>query len=197
MTEWCFADNLSDIDIHCWRLLHEGVHSYKNPFHFGVLTSMEDQFPAARTVIIRGVDIDNRVIQFNTDIRSPKFAQLSVNPNISWLFYDEGLRIQMRCRGIATLHTNDKIAEKGWTDARLNCKITYMSPHAPGTLLEEPYLLDLNRAEITEEELLSARSHFSIVQTKIISLDWAFLHHRGNRRAYFDYLQKKHSWMQT
>jgi len=195
--EWCFNENLSDLDHHCWRLLHEGVFSYRNPFHFGVFTSISDNFPDSRTVIVRGVDIQNKIIHFNTDIRSPKFAQLSQNPNISWLFYDEGLRIQMRCRGLASLHTHDEIADKGWIDARLNCKITYLSPHAPGTILDEPFLLDLNRKEISDEELLNARKNFSIIQTKIYSLDWVFLHYKGNRRAHFDYLQNKYSWIQT
>lgn len=197
LTEWCFDSDLSNINQHCWKLLHKGVFSYKNPFHFAVLTTIEEEFPSARTVIVRGVDIDRKIIRFNTDIRSPKFSQITRNPNISWLFYDESLRIQMRCKAVATLHVNDILAEQGWEEARMNCKITYMSPQAPGTYLEEPYLLDLNQTDVPPKELQSAKSNFAIVQTKVVSLDWAFLHHKGNRRAFFDYEKNIQTWMQT
>ncbi len=197
MTEWCFDSDLSNINFNCWRLLQEGVLSYKSPFHFAVFSSIEDQFPSSRTVIVRGVDTQDKIIRFNTDVRSPKFSQLASNPNVSWLFYDEGLRIQMRCKAVASLHVNDPIADLGWQEARLNCKITYMSPYAPGTYLEEPYLLDLNRSDIPDDELYAARKQFAIVQTKVLSLDWVFLHHKGNRRAFFDYEKNILTWMQT
>jgi pyridoxamine 5'-phosphate oxidase len=195
--EWCFDSDLSNINRHCWRLLQDGVSSYKKPFHFAVITTIEESFPSARTVIIRGVDVENKLIRFNTDIRSPKFTQLEYNPNVCWLFYDEGLRIQMRCKAVATLHVNDAVAEQGWEEARMNCKITYMSPYAPGTYLDEPYLLDLNRSDIPDDELNAARENFAIVQTKVLSLDWVFLHHKGNRRAFFDYEKNILTWMQT
>lgn len=196
-THWCLDADLSVINRECWRLLEEGVSSYKNPFHFGVFTTVEDQFPSARTVIIRGVEIENKIIRFNTDLRSPKFQQLKKNPNISWLFYDEKLRMQMRCKAVATLHTDDVIAEQGWQEARLNCKITYTASQAPGSLLEAPFLLDLNQLNIPDPVLEFARNNFSIVQTKILSLDWAFLHYKGNRRAFFDYEKNIQTWMQT
>jgi pyridoxamine 5'-phosphate oxidase len=195
--EWCFDSDLSTINRNCWQLLRDGVSSYKKPFHFAVLTSIEKNFPSARTVIIRGVDLENKLIRFNTDIRSPKFAQFQYNPNVSWLFYDESLRIQMRCRAVASLHINDAIAEQGWNEAKLNCKITYMSPHPPGTYLNEPYLLDLNQTDVPQEDLRLAKSNFAIVQTKVVSLDWAFLHYKGNRRAFFDYEKNIQTWMQT
>lgn len=196
-TDWCFDSDLHSIDRECWQLLKQGVVSYKNPFHFAVFTTIDDDFPAARTVIIRGVDTENRIIKFNTDIRSPKFSQLKVSPKIVWLFYDEDLRIQMRCKAIASLHVNDEVAEKGWEEARLNCKITYTAPIAPGTCLDEPHLIDLNRSDISDEELQYAKNNFAIIQTKVISLDWVFLHYKGNRRAFFDYKKNIQTWMQT
>jgi 3-hydroxyisobutyrate dehydrogenase len=195
--DWCLDTDLKNIEQHCWQLLYEGVRSYKNPFHHGVISSFSDAFPSARTVIIREVDPDQKMIRFNTDIRSPKFAEISANPNICWLFYDEKLRMQMRCLAIANLHVNDPVAEKAWDEARLNCKITYTSPQAPGTPLNEPFLLDLNKEHVPDEELASARRNFSIVNTKVLSLDWTFLHHKGNRRAWFDYRKNMQTWMQS
>lgn len=192
-----FDADLSQIDAYCWDLLYKGVTSYKHPFHYGVFISHADAFPEARTVIVRSVDPEQKIIRFNTDVRSPKFLQIKNNPNVSWLFYDADLRIQLRCKAIATLHTNDVIEEAGWQQARLNCKLTYTAPYAPGSFLDAPYLLDLNRTDIAENELAEARNNFSIVQTKIISMDWAFLHYKGNRRAFFDYQKQSQSWMQT
>jgi len=103
----------------------------------------------------------------------------------------------MRCKAVASLHTQDEVAEQGWREARLNCKLTYTSPHAPGAYLNEPYLIDLNQTDTPKEALQAARLNFAIVQTKVISMDWAFLHHKGNRRAFFDYEKNIQTWMQT
>lgn len=197
MNEWCFENDLQKIDAACWGLLEYGVKSYRNPFHFGVFVSSDDDFPTARTVIVRTVDAEQKIITFNTDVRSPKFQQITNNANVSWLFYDESLRIQLRCKAIASLHIKDEVAEKGWEKARLNCKITYTAPTAPGTQLEAPFLLDLNRLDISDEKLVEARNNFSVVQTKVVSLDWCFLHHKGNRRAYIDYEKNEKKWIQV
>ena len=195
--DWCFDTDLKNIEQHCWQLLHEGVKSYKNPFHYGVFASVDDSFPSVRTVIVREVDIEQKTIRFNTDIRSPKFAQLAANSHVCWLFYDEKLRIQMRFFAEASLHLNDELADTAWEETRLNSKITYTAMHAPGTLLTEPDLVDLNRDFISEEELKTARRNFAVVHTRIMSLDWTFLHYQGNRRAFFDYQQNRQTWMQA
>ena len=198
MAKDVFLDtDLSKIDSCCWELLFKGVTSYKNPFHYGVFISQSDSFPEARTVIVRSVDPVHKIISFNTDIRSPKFRQIQNNPNTSWLFYDPDLRMQLRGKAIATLHTNDEIEDVGWRQARLNCKITYTAPFAPGSNMDAPYLLDLNRTDVADDELAVARKNFAIVQTKIISMDWVFLHYKGNRRAFFDYQKQTQTWMQT
>jgi pyridoxamine 5'-phosphate oxidase len=196
-TDICFDLDLSNINSYCWQLLLDGVTSYKNPFHYGVIITSANSFPEARTVIVRSVDVLEKIIRFNTDIRSPKFSQIQNNPNVSWLFYDPSLRIQLRCKAIASLHTTDEIADQGWRQARLNCKLTYTAPHAPGTALSDLYLLDLNRTDVSETELNEARKNFSIIQTRIISMDWSFLHYQGNRRAFFDYQNHRETWIQT
>ena len=193
----CFDLDLKKINTYCWQLLVDGVTSYKNPFHYGVVITSTNTFPEARTVIVRFVNADEKIIRFNTDIRSPKFRQIHDNPNISWLFYDPSLRIQLRCKAIATIHTKDEIADEGWQQARLNCKLTYTTPNPPGTLLDEPFLLDLNRTEVSESELDEARRNFSIVQTRVLSMDWSFLHYKGNRRALFDYQNHNETWIQN
>ena len=197
MNQWCFEENLQKIDSTSWSLLLDGVSSSRRPFHFGVFNSIDDDFPSARTVIIRSVYPELKQISFNTDIRSPKFQQLSKHPRVSWLFYDESLRIQLRCKAIASLHINDQIAQDAWQQARLNCKITYTAPAAPGTPLDAPFLLDLNQLDIPDEQLTEAQKNFSVVQTKVLSMDWCFLHHKGNRRAYFDYQKNESRWIQV
>jgi pyridoxamine 5'-phosphate oxidase len=196
-TDICFDSDLKKINSYNWQLLLDAVTSYKNPFHFGVFITLSDTFPEARTVIVRSVDAERKIIRFNTDIRSPKFHQIQKSPNVSWLFYDPSLRIQLRCKAIASVHTMDEVADEGWRQARLNCKLTYTSPNAPGTALDEPFLLDLNQAEVSEAELDKARRNFSIIQTRVISIDWSFLHYKGNRRAFFDYQNHREIWIQT
>jgi 3-hydroxyisobutyrate dehydrogenase len=196
MNDWSLKFDLTAIDEGVWQLLQQAVGTYKAPFHNAVIATVNGDVPDVRTVVLRRVVSTERTLFFHTDTRSPKIKQLQEQPMLTWLFYDAGLRMQLRCYARAVIHTNDAVADFGWEHARLPSKLCYTLATAPGTLLDEPDLIDLNRKEVEPELLETARSYFAVVETKVDSLDWVFLHHQGNRRAYFDYLKGSFQWKQ-
>jgi hypothetical protein len=186
--------NLNLIEEQIWAMLEKGVSSYKAPFHYVNIATIDLNKPAIRTVILRDVDKQKKEISFHTDLRSPKVAQLKINNTVSFLFYDPELRIQLRCSGEAFLHLKDARADLAWRKSRLSSQLCYTNLLPPGADLAEPELIDLSRTDVSDEELEKAFSNFLVVTSKINEIDWLFLHHKGHRRAKFDYLINSFQW---
>lgn len=191
------SNNLSAIEQTVWSLLSEGVKSYKNPFHFGTVANIQAGMPELRTVILRKVLEEEKKLFFHTDIRAPKVHFIQKNPAISWLFYDENSRLQLRMQASAMVHFNNEVAKQGWAASALSSKLTYSISNAPGTKLEAPINVDINEKNPSSELIDFANSHFTVIETCIHRLDVVFLHHRGNRRVIVDYATKELYWAQA
>lgn len=197
MNNWSLQNDLHRIETEIWQLLLQGTKSHKAPFHHATVATVAHEVPEVRTVILRRVIPEERKLFFHTDIRSPKVKQLQQQPLLTWLFYDKEIRTQLRCYARAQVHTHGPIADFGWLHSRLASRLCYTPPQAPGTPLEHPLPIDLNRKEVAEAELQFARSQFAVVETIVHAIDWVFLHHDGNRRAYFDYQTNNFQWLQV
>lgn len=191
------SEELAAIEQKIWSLLLEGVKSYKNPFHNGTVANIQDGCPELRTVILRKVISAEKKLFFHTDIRSPKVNFLQNNNRISWLFYDEGLRLQIRMHGNAIVHFNNEVSAAGWEASRLSSQLTYSIEHAPGTVLETPIPLYLNDKNPSPDVIEFSASNFAVVETCIEKVDIVFLHHQGNKRAVFDYTNASFNWVQA
>lgn len=191
------SNNLSAIEQKVWSLLSEGVKSYKNPFHFGTVANIQAGIPELRTVILRKVLGEEKKLFFHTDIRSTKVDFIQKNPAMSWLFYDENSRLQLRMLASATVHFKNEVADQGWAASALSSKLTYSISNAPGTKLEAPVAVNINEKNPPPELIDFASSHFSVIETQISKLDVVFLHHRGNRRVIVDYASKELYWAQA
>ncbi len=170
-----------------WEALQNGARKRTHPFHTGVLASISNGAPQARTVVLRKVIPETRTLIFHTDRRSQKISELKDNPNISWLFYDSQARVQLRLSGTATLHHSDELADTQWQNTQLLSRRCYLSI-APLTILSEPrsglpdWLLKRNP---THEESEAGRENFTVVETQIHSIDWLLLNSSGHQRAKF------------
>lgn len=191
------SEELTAIEQKIWSLLLDGVKSYKNPFHNGTVANIQEGLPELRTVILRRVISEDKKLFFHTDIRSPKVNFLQNNNRISWLFYDEGLRLQIRMQGSARIHFNNEISAAGWEASRLSSQLTYSIEHAPGTVLETPIPLNINEKNPSDDVIAFSASNFSVVETQIEKADIVFLHHQGNKRAVFDYTNDSFTWVQA
>ena len=124
---------LDDILKSSWRTLYNGVQNFRHPFHKPTLTTMDDDKPQARIVILRGFSEKDRTLISHCDARSPKVSQIQDNPNVTWLFYHPEKWMQVRLSGTASVHTDDKTAESQWEKVRLTHRINYCAEIPPGS----------------------------------------------------------------
>lgn len=172
----------------CWYRLINGVNSAKHPFHNPTIATLNGSFPEIRTVVLRKVIPQEKILIFHTDYRSPKINQINKNNTLSWLFYDAKSRIQIRLKTVATIHHQDDISLKRWNDSRLESRKIYLVHPAPSTMVESPtdgLPEHLKIKDLTEESLASGYDNFAVVKNRVTEIDWLFLNHDGHRRAKF------------
>jgi pyridoxamine 5'-phosphate oxidase len=197
MNEIFAQKNLTEIEAYIWELLVQSVNSSKTPFHQGCVATINNNIPEQRTVVLRGADYDEKILSFNTDIRSLKIEHLTSNNAVSWLFYDTKLKVQLRMYGNAKIHFNDVVSKLAWNNTRLASKICYTTQAKPGSLIPTPELIDVNQKEVGEDLLVFAENNFAVIETKIYAIDFVFLNREGNRRAFFDYKTNQYEWKQV
>ncbi|MGL4440774.1 MAG: pyridoxamine 5'-phosphate oxidase family protein [Bosea sp. (in: a-proteobacteria)] len=179
-----FYNDLAETRVQAWALLARGVADRRSPFHAPTVASLGlDGRPRARVVIMRACDVTKATLRFNTDRRTEKFAELSRDPRISLTGYDAGSKIQVRAEGVASLHTDDAVADTAWEASRQFSRICYGTVPAPGTLLGDGGGFSLPSEDA---EIAAGRANFSTVVIKVRTLEWLYLAHAGHRRARFD-----------
>ena len=171
-------------------MLEQGATHSDDPFHWPVLGTAAEEGCSLRTVILRQVNVLERILVFHTDARSPKVQEIINHPQTSWLFYHPKNKVQLRISGHATLHTHDPHADRQWADTRITSRLNYCASHPPGTPLDKPssglpdFLLN-KLPTLFETEM--GRKNFMAITAHIYSIDWLMLKITGNRRARFEW----------
>jgi len=172
------------IDADLWTRLQRGKAESRHPFHCPAVATFDDHFGVTlRTVVLRRVDAESRLLNFHTDQRSPKFSVLQNDPRIALLFYDTGAKLQIRVHATATLHTTGVIADDAWKNSAPHSRLCYTTPLTPGSTLEHIH-------DHTPEPTGDGREHFTVVGCQVISIDWLYLKHEGHRRCQLLYTDK-------
>jgi pyridoxamine 5'-phosphate oxidase len=193
--------NLEEILADCWLSLVNGVENDKHPFRCAALGTIDKDEVEMRTVVLRKVIPDEETLIFYSDNRSPKVEQLRKNNKISWLFYDEKTRIQIRIKAEATIHHQNELTLNSWEDCRLESRRCYMVNPSPSCSIDFPtdglphHLREVKN--LTKENVEEGFQNFVVVKTKALSIDWLFLNHAGHCRAKFTYENNnvKKEWM--
>jgi len=171
-----------------WKLLHEGVRNFRSPFHHAALTTIDDNKPQVRVVILREFSEKDRTLICHCDARGPKVLQSRDNPKVSWLFYDPKKWLQLRLSGQASVHTDDNIADSQWKKVSLPHRINYCAQIPPGSSTERPTsgLPDFLRDKTSKlfDGSLS-RPNFAVIVCKFDEMDWLLLRLTGHIRAKF------------
>jgi 3-hydroxyisobutyrate dehydrogenase len=190
--------NLSELEQDCWDRLVSGAVKSRTPFHTPSIATLHQGDVSLRTVVLRKTLPTERELRFHTDIRSTKWQDLSQNPSISALFYDAIDRIQLRVKGKAVLHHTNEITAEAWQKTSLSSRKCYLTLFSPSSFTEEStsgLTDDIEHENFTLAESEMGYSNFGIVSIHVQSIDWLWLNHAGNRRAYFDYEKGVNSWM--
>jgi hypothetical protein len=178
------------------KRLDDATKSSKAAFHEGCVATINQDIPELRTVVLRRVFLDEGALAFHTDIRSPKVNQIKQNPNISWLFYDAKLRIQVRFKAVAEIHYQNELAEKQWHASRLESRKCYLVEPAPSTQIQKVWegIPDIAHQDLTEQLVSNGYDNFAVIKTKLMTCDWLFLNRRGHKRAVLNKNIEKDTW---
>ena len=190
--------NLNDLEQDCWDRLVTGAVKSRTPFHTPCVATLNGDEVSLRTVVLRKALAEERELRFHTDIRSPKWQELSLNPSISALFYDAVDRIQLRVKGKAILQQTNDITAKAWQKTTLSSRCCYLTEYSPSSfsvISTSGLSEDIEKENFTLAESESGYSNFGIVSIHVQSIDWLWLNHAGHRRAFFDYEKGTFSWM--
>ena len=187
--------SLDDVWASAWSLLLHGQRMHQHSFHQGVLATMSARGPAARYVVLRGVDRERGFLGFHTDARSPKLAEILAMPKVSWCFH--GQHVQLRLRGNASVHRTDAPADNAWQLCTPTMRRAFLSDAPPGTRCDRPEAGAYTSEQappMSPEQAERARGNFALVQVKLVELDWLHLAASGHRRAGF--VREGDGWLQ-
>ena len=190
--------HLPQLEQDCWDRLVTGAVKSRTPFHTPSIATLHQGDVSLRTVVLRKTLPTERELRFHTDIRSPKWQELSQDPSISALFYDAIDRIQLRVKGKAVLHHTNEITAEAWQKTSLSsrkCYLTLFSPSSFTDVSTSGLSEDIEHENFTLAESEMGYSNFGIVSIQVQSIDWLWLNHAGHRRAFFDYEKGVNSWM--
>jgi len=168
-----------------WNELILGLNSGKHPFHIFTVSTVKNNKPDSRSVVLRTVDKENKSISFHTDLRSKKILQIKESENICALFYDKDSKIQLRIYGSAIKETNSLLIKEKWNSSKEMSKLCYLNKISPGEVINEPKDYLYGKEELNNIEL--GIKNFSIINIKISQIDWLSLNHEGHQRMLINY----------
>lgn len=177
-----FYDDLEATLAEAWRLLVRGAADRKTAFHTPVLASLRgDGRPAARTVVLRAVDPEPRILRFHTDRRSMKYGEVAADPRVSMHFYDPAAKVQICIDGRASMHVADGLADSAWHRTQPMSRICYRVSPGPGRPVEHPTAAVSHTGGDDE----AGRENFAAISVAVDTMEWLYLAAQGHRRARF------------
>ncbi|MEZ4474668.1 MAG: pyridoxamine 5'-phosphate oxidase family protein [bacterium] len=144
--------------------LAEAVGAPTHPWRTAVVATAG---PAARILVLRGVDSVAGTLDFHTDARSAKIGQLADDPRAEWVFWEPRVKEQVRIATRAAVHRDDAIAEAAWAALPPHAWREYASVAPPGHAVD-----DLATAQAREAVQAAARASFCVVRCTIERIDW-------------------------
>ena len=168
-----------------WDELILGLNSGKHPFHIFSVSTVKNNKPDSRTVVLRAVEKENKSISFHTDLRSKKVLQIKESENICALFYDKDSKIQLRIYGSASKETDSLLIKEKWNSSKEMSKLCYLNKISPGEVINESKDYLYGKEELNNIEL--GIKNFSIINIKISQIDWLSLNHEGHQRILINY----------
>lgn len=170
-------------------MLERGTRDRKDNFHTGALATIGlNGAPEIRTVVLRKILPEAKILLCHVDVRSPKIAEIEKDRRVSWLFYHVEEKLQLRIRGRATIQTNGELADLQWQTTGLFSRRCYCGAR-PGRLKNAPssglpeFLIDREPTFKESEEL--GRKNFAVLSSAIDEIDVYELHVSGHRRSLF------------
>ena len=181
-----FYNNKDLIFDEIWTLLARGVVDRSEDFRLPTVIVNKGEFSDGRIVVLRGAFKEKRVLRFHTDLRSSKISALKNNNNIYFLFYNKKRKIQVRAKGVATIHYQDEVTKEAWAKTQVISRKCYLASQAPGSVSDTPhpgYPKELEGKNPNIEDTEIGFDNFCVIESKINEMEWLYLASQGHRRA--------------
>ena len=81
-----YYENLKEIQNKYWSMLDDAVTNRTSPFRIPVFICSHQNEIDGRIVVLRKSDRSNKLLQFHTDLRSPKIKILKENKKLHFYF---------------------------------------------------------------------------------------------------------------
>ena len=185
-----YYENFDEIIKKIWSMLGDAIKNRSSQFRIPTFICGNQNDFDGRIVVLRRSNIDERLLQFHSDIRSEKISKLKSNNKASLLFYDKEEKIQVRAKVKCTINHKNKITEESWSKTAHISRKCYLVENGPGTETENPtsgLKPELDNFDYTMEESEKGYENFTVIQCKVISFEWLYLAAKGHRRARFEY----------
>ena len=174
---------LSGVEENAWQLLRRGIKDRRSAFHTLTLATVTaDGVPEMRVVVLREIDRERRLLRFNTDLRTPKFTQLSANPRVALQGYDPRRKVALRLAGLARTETGTERVRSVWDGMKEMSRECYRVGQPPSTPIDAPDASPLHGFSEAE-----AFGNFALVDVTLTRLEWLYLRHGGHMRARLDW----------
>ena len=193
-----YYENLDEIQNKYWSMLNDAVTNRGSPFRIPVFICAHQNEVDGRIVVLRKSDRKNSLLQFHTDLRSPKVEILQKNKNASLVFYDKEEKIQLRVKAECDVNNQNSITEESWKKTQHISRRCYLTDSPPGTKSENPtsgMISKLEDFDYTMEQSEKGYENFTVIKCNIKSIEWLYLAAKGHRRAIFNIENKKNSWL--
>ena len=193
-----YYENLEEIRNKYWSMLDDAVTNRASPFRIPVFMCAHQDEIDGRIVVLRKSDRENNLLQFHTDLRSPKVDILKKNNKASLLFYDKEEKIQLRIKVDCEINNQNSTTEESWKKTQHISRRCYLTDSPPGTTSENPtsgMISKLEDFDYTMEQSEEGYKNFTVIKCKIKSIEWLYLAAKGHRRARFDIENKKNNWL--
>jgi len=179
------SDVFAAVDGEAWRLLEQGPGDPQSGFHYITLCTVSRMGAAqARTVVLRHAASAERLLEIHTDVRSPKWAELSAQPQATVLGFCPATRVQLRLQGSTELFSpQSEVAREAWSNLAPSTRSTYMGG-PPGDDLAFPPAPQVETPPVTDA---AGQKNFGVIRFRASLLDWFKLQRNENRRALFAY----------
>mgnify|MGYP001824262701 CR=1 FL=1 len=173
--------DLEELHAEIWGRLRRAASDRRSHLRWVNLATIGlDGLPHVRTVILRGVLPRQRILQFHTDRRSAKFAELSADYRLSLHFHDRKVVEQIRSLGFGAV-APDEEARQVWTNLHQGIRETYLQAEAPSLFLVIPRLSD-QTAKLAPNE---GFANFAVINVSAVEIDWLLLGGGVHKRVKF------------
>ena len=193
-----YYEDLAEIQNKYWSMLEDAVTNRSSPFRIPVFMCSNNDEIDGRIVVLRKSVRENNLLQFHTDLRSPKVNILKNNNNASLLFYDKEEKIQLRVKVECEINNQNSVTGASWKKTQHISRRCYLTDSPPGTISENPtsgMISKLEDFDYTMEQSEDGYKNFTVIKCYIKSIEWLYLAAKGHRRAKFDIKNNKEYWL--